>query len=158
MLTLIVSVKSLTLVLNNRAYMSEKVVLRLIVDDMVADKQLSSLWKWNFECFKIQMVLPFLSLNTISEVYSASNGLHRSHIVAPSLLYRYSTAAIMPNSCATGTDRGYVGSYPWLNPKYAVSPPWAQPIPVYYGYTRWSYGGETDYAGRATVMPRISKE
>jgi len=27
-------------------------------------------------------------------------------------------------------------------------------MPVYYGFTRWSYGGETVHAGEATVMPR----
>jgi len=31
-------------------------------------------------------------------------------------------------------------------------------MPVDYGFTRLSYGGETDHAGRATVMPRISPE
>ena len=29
-------------------------------------------------------------------------------------------------------------------------------MPVYYGFTRWSCGGETDTAGRAIVMPLIS--
>ena len=35
-----------------------------------------------------------------------------------------------------------------------VSPPWTQLMPVCYGFARWSYGGDTVHAGRATVMPR----
>jgi len=31
-------------------------------------------------------------------------------------------------------------------------------MPVYYGFTTWSYGGEMNHAGRATVMPQISME
>jgi len=39
-------------------------------------------------------------------------------------------------------------------PGVTVSPPWTQLMPVCYGFARWSYGGDTVYAGRATVMPR----
>ena len=63
----------------------------------------------------------------------------------------------VPNRSSTGKSRGYAGSPPWhtvAKPGVTVSPLWTQLIPVYYGFTRWSYSGDTNHAGKATVMPR----
>ena len=35
-----------------------------------------------------------------------------------------------------------------------VSLPWAQLIPVYYDFTKWSNGGGTNHIGKATAMSR----
>jgi len=63
----------------------------------------------------------------------------------------------VPNRSSTGKSRGYAGSPPWhtvVEPGVTISPPWTQLMPVCYGFTRWSYGGDTVHARRATVMPR----
>jgi len=82
-------------------------------------------------------------------VQSASTGLNRSHTVTPPYLYRHSPAA----KCQTVVRVERVGATPALL-RDTPWPPWTQLMRVCYGFSRWSYGGDTVDAGRATVMPR----
>jgi hypothetical protein len=89
-------------------------------------------------------------LNMASEVESASTGLHRSHIVAPPLLYRHSQAGTAPNRNSTGTGRGYVGTPPW----HTVAKPGSYPSSTLNSpclLTTVSHGG-------LTVARRITPE
>jgi len=60
----------------------------------------------------------------------------------------------MPNHSSKGMSLGNHGSPPWLKLEVTVSPPRTQPMPVYYRFTQWDWGRETDHDSEtATVRP-----
>jgi hypothetical protein len=93
-----------------------------------------------------------------SKVESTSTGLHRCLIVAPPYVHQLIPCQTVVRPARVGATSALLRDTPWPNREDTVSPPWTQPMLVYYGFTWWSYDGETDYAGRATVMPQISPE
>ena len=61
--------------------------------------------------------------------------------------WRYGVSRCVPKSHSSAP-------YTVAKPGVTVSSPWTQLMSVYYTFTWLSYGGDTDHAERATVMPQ----
>ena len=88
---------------------------------------------------------------------SVSSGLHRRHTVAPPLFNRHSAGAIIPSRSSIGKSRAtsaLLRHAPWPNMGAPYFHLGHSSCRFYCSFTRWSYGGETNYAGRATVILR----
>jgi len=88
---------------------------------------------------------------------SVSSGLHRRHTVAPPLFNRHSAGAIVPSRSSIGKSRAtsaLLRHAPWPNMGAPYFHLGHSSCRFYCSFTQWSYGGETNYAGRATVILR----